>query len=227
LEASTEPKPFKDLPDPAPHYRLALSEDSIDPFYELLKARRTLRRFSPYPIKLADLTKLLIYTWGITGYQRTALLQPLPLKTSPSAGGRHPGEVYVMALRVEGMEPGFYYYSQVDNSLYLIASGATPEQAVGLCGDQDWVGGAAALFFMTAVFARSMWKYPHPRMYRILLAETGHLCQTFCLTATSLNLASFSTMALADSAIEQILNIDGVNESVLYTAGVGLPVAPC
>jgi SagB-type dehydrogenase family enzyme len=131
-----------------------------------------------------------------------------------------------MALRIEGIEPGFYYYSPPKNALYLIEAGATPEQAASLCGNQNWAAGAAALFFMTAVIARSMWKYPHPRVYRILLAEVGHFCQTLCLTATALNLGSFCTMALADTSIESILKIDGVTESVFYAAGVGLPESP-
>ena len=227
LNNSPEPAAFKDMAEMCPSYHLAIPNDSVDPFYSLLKARRTRRRFSPLPVHYDQVAKLLVYTWGIVGYQRTALLRPLPLKTSPSGGGRHPGEVYVMALRVDGIEPGFYYFSPVESSLYRIATGATPDQAVSLCGNQEWVGGAAALFFMTAVFARSMWKYPHPRMYRILSAEVGHLCQTFCLTATALNLASFSTMALADTSIEKLLNIDGVSESVFYVAGVGvLPEEP-
>jgi SagB-type dehydrogenase family enzyme len=223
LASSAEPPSFKALPEKTPHYRLKLPEGDIDPFYELLKSRRTRRRFSSEPISLEQLTKLLIYTWGVTGYQRTALLQPLPLKTSPSGGSRHPVEVYVMALNVEGLAPGFYYYSPLQDFLYRIAEKATPEQAIHLCGNQEWVGGAAALFFMTAVFARSMWKYPHPRMYRIVSAEFGHLCQTFCLTATSLGLASFSTMALADTSIEQVLGLDGITESIFYVAGAARP----
>ena len=74
---------------------------------------------------------------------------------------------------------------------------------------------------MTGVFARTRWKYPAPRAYRVVLIEAGHVCQTFCLVATSLGLAPFCTMALADSAIEKDLKIDGVSESILYTAGVG------
>jgi hypothetical protein len=51
--------------------------------------------------------------------------------------------------------------------------------------------------------------------------EAGHACQTFCLTATWLGLAPFCSMALADTAIETMLGLDGVSESVLYAAGVG------
>ena len=32
------------------------------------------------------------------------------------------------------------------------------------------------------------WRYPHPRAYRSVLLGAGHLCQTFCLVATSLKL---------------------------------------
>src|SRR5215469_11582166 len=75
---------------------------------------------------------------------------------------------------------------------------------------------------MTAVFARTMWKYRRARAYRVVLLEAGHLCQTFCLTATRLGLAPFSTAALRDSLIEKDLGLDGISESVLYVAGVGL-----
>jgi nitroreductase len=74
---------------------------------------------------------------------------------------------------------------------------------------------------MAAVFARSQARYRYARAYRSVLIEAGHLCQTFCLTATWLGLAPFCTAALADSAIERALGLDGVAESVLYAAGVG------
>ena len=67
-----------------------------------------------------------------------------------------------------------------------------------------------------------MWKYRRGRAYRVVLLETGHLCQTFCLTATHLGLAPFCTAALQDSMIEQDLGLDGFSESVLYVAGAGL-----
>ena len=47
------------------------------------------------------------------------------------------------------------------------------------------------------------------------------MAQTFCLAATSMGLAPFCLMGLADSAIERDLGIDGITESVLYAAGAG------
>jgi hypothetical protein len=75
---------------------------------------------------------------------------------------------------------------------------------------------------MTSVFERVQWRYPYARAYRAIMAEAGHLCQTFCLVSTWLGLAPFCTMALADSRIERDLAIDGVSESVIYAAGVGI-----
>jgi SagB-type dehydrogenase family enzyme len=81
------------------------------------------------------------------------------------------------------------------------------------------------MVFFTAVFKRIMWRYPYSRAYRAALAEAGHICQTFCLTATWRGLAPYCLMALADSLIERDLGLDGIHEAVLYAAGVGRPPA--
>ena len=83
------------------------------------------------------------------------------------------------------------------------SSKATPQMARAYCADQPYVAHSAALFIMTAVFARTMWKYHHPRAYRVVLLDAGHLGQTFCLTATRMGLAPFSTAALKDTLIER------------------------
>ena len=81
--------------------------------------------------------------------------------------------------------------------------------------------GAAAVIVMTAVIARSMWKYPRSRAYRTMLADAGHLGQTFCLSATALGLAPFCTMAFREAEVERLLRIDGVTECAMYIVGVG------
>jgi nitroreductase len=74
---------------------------------------------------------------------------------------------------------------------------------------------------MSAVFERNQWKYPDSAAYRTVILDAGHMCQTFCLTATWLGLAPFCTMALAESKVEKALGLDGISESVVYAAGVG------
>jgi SagB-type dehydrogenase family enzyme len=194
-----------------------------DTFFQTLYARRTRREFSEASVSLDCVSKLLQATWGVQAYIDTDHFGSLPLKTSPSGGARHPIEVYLMALRVKGVEPGLYHYDARGHALERISPGATPQMARAYCADQPYVARSAALFIMTGVFARSMWKYRHARAYRVVLLDAGHLGQTFCLTATRMGLAPFSTAALKDTLIEDDLGIDGISESVLYVTGVGMP----
>jgi SagB-type dehydrogenase family enzyme len=205
--------------------RLPSQDVCRDTFFETLRARRTHREFARGRVSLENIAKLLQTTWGVQGYLKTKAFGSLPYKTSPSGGARHPGEVYLMALRVQGLERGMYHYQARDNRLTRLPTKVSERKASAYCADQSYFAGAAALFIMTAVFARTMWKYGRARAYRVVLLETGHLCQTFCLTATRLGLAPFSTAALKDSLIEKDLGIDGISESVLYVAGVGLLAA--
>lgn len=194
-----------------------------DSFFQTLHARRTQRTFSTADVPLDNIVKLLQSTWGVQGYLESKHFGRLPFKTSPSGGARNPIEVYLMALRVSGLDSGLYHYDARDHALEKLSSAATPQKARAYCADQPYVAHSAALFIMTGVFARTMWKYHHPRAYRVVLLEAGHLGQTFCLTATRLGLAPFSTAALKDTLIETDLGIDGITESVLYVTGVGDP----
>ena len=142
-------------------------------------------------------------------------------KTSPSGGALHPIEAYVLARNVKGLSPGLYHYDAADHCLERLRRGANSRQITDYLANQYWYGGAAFVVFMTAVFARTRWKYDYARAYRAVLIEAGHLCQTFCLTATWLGAAPFCTMAFADSKIERAIGVDGISESVLYVAGAG------
>lgn len=220
LPATPPPPRFKSIAG-ARVIRLPSQQTTSDSFFQTLHARRTHREFARAALSLQDVSTLLHTTWGVQGYLDAGTFGLLPYKTSPSGGARHPGEVYLMALRVDGLERGIYHYQARNHRLARLPAAATPRIAAAYCAHQPYFGKAAALFIMTAVFARTMWKYGKARAYRLVLLEAGHLCQTFCLTATRLGLAPFSTAALKDSLIENDLGLDGISESVLYIAGAG------
>ncbi len=194
-----------------------------DAFAQVLLARKTHREFSGQPIPLAAIGALLHYTWGVTGRLATPLYGELLHKTSPSGGARHPGEVYMVAQNVTGLRRGIYHYNARDHVLERLPRSLSRRQVFDAAVGQEHVANAAAVFFMTAIFPRSMWKYRSPRAYRIVTLETGHLGQTFCLVATWLGLAPFTTAACRDTAIERALGVDGIEESLLYLVGVGMP----
>ncbi len=90
-----------------------------------------------------------------------------------------------------------YHYNAEKHELDRIGGGVTRVELQKLLGHQHWFANTAFLIMMTAVFGRTQWKYDFPRVYRAVLLEAGHLCQTFCLTATWLGLAPFCTIALS------------------------------
>jgi SagB-type dehydrogenase family enzyme len=193
-------------------------------FEQVLLARKTHREFSRKRVPLRVISTLLQYTWGVTGRIDAPPFGRLFHKTSPSGGARHPGEVYLLAMRVEGLAQGLYHYNCLHHRLERLRSVSAEHKALAYTAGQEFVGDASALFIMTAVFPRVLWKYRFARSYRVVLLDAGHLCQTFCLVATWLGLAPFCTAAFEDSLIERDLGLDGIRESAIYVAGVGTPL---
>lgn len=216
------PRPTKRYPR-LPTLRLPVSNSNGSELARVLIARRTWREFADSTVDLERLATVLNLTWGVQKWGHVPGEGDIPLKTSPSGGARHPGEVYVYVRRARGLEEGLYHYDSARHALARLPTKSLPRGITTFLPGQPWYRKAAVLLIMTAVFKRSQWRYNFPRAYRAVLIEAGHLCQTFCLVATSLGLAPFCSMAFPDSEVERFLGIDGVSESALYIAGLGIP----
>ena len=191
-------------------------------FAELLLARRTSRRYSSEPVTLGQLSSILAFSIGVQRWASTAD-GDAPLKTSPSGGARHPIECYVVVRSITGLKAGIYHYAADRHLLERVNGAVSLERMRAYVPESEYFAKASAMVFFTAVFERQLWRYPYSRAYRAALVEAGHVCQTFLLAATSLGLAPFCLMGLADTLVEEDLGIDGIRESVLYCAGVGRP----
>lgn len=185
-------------------------------------ARRTWRRFGEGTIPVATLSTLLGLTAGVQRWVSVAGHGEVPLKTAPSGGARHPIELYVLAWGIQGLEKGLYHYASDQHALEVIRPGFGSERIAEYFPQSGYFSEACAVVLFSAVYERDLWRYAYSRAYRAPLVEAGHLCQTFCLLATARRLAPFSLMGLADTVIERDLGLDGIRESVLYAAGVGV-----
>jgi len=194
-------------------------------FARTLLQRRTWRQFRRHPIALSAFSTLLGLSAGVQMWLADRNGGRVALKTSPSGGARHSIEVYPLVLNVAGLGRGLYHYAWDTHELELIDETLSSRPIERYLPQQPWFSGAAVVVLFTAVFPRVQWRYSHARAYRTALIEVGHVWQSFCLTATSLGLAPFSSMALADSRIDADLKLDGIRESVLYAAGVGTRAA--
>src|SRR5260370_25332665 len=116
----------------------------------------------------------------------------IALKMGPSGGGRNRCEGYVYELNGKGLPSGLYHSSAIENSLGFLTSSPAVSPTQLLVG-QYWAEDAGALILLVANFERSMWKYPHPTAYRVVLIEAGHIGQNVALAATNRGLTAVST----------------------------------
>jgi SagB-type dehydrogenase family enzyme len=213
------PSPTK----PRSRHAIALERPRVASELErVLLERRSWRRFGKGSIPLATLGNILGLTAGVQYWIDVRGQGRIALKTAPSGGARHPVEVYVLSWRIRGLAKGLYHYAADRHALEPVKSGIGSDRIPKYLPAGDYFRHACALIIFTAVYERDIWRYQYSRAYRAPLVEAGHLCQTFCLLATSHNLAPFCAMGLGDSHLERDLGIDGIREAALYVAGVGV-----
>ncbi len=190
---------------------------------DALQARRTHRRFTDAPVSGQDIGTLLGATFGVQAWAH-AEEGPLALKTAPSGGARHSLEAYAWVRRGDDVAPGLYHYRADCHALSRLSGREFAESVTTWLPAQTGYEEAPLVVVLASELARVAWRYQSARAYRVVLIEAGHLAQTFCLVAAAIGLAPFCTAALADSAIEAALGLDGDASPVIYAMGAGQPV---
>jgi len=184
-------------------------------FWDTLINRRSQRDFTKEPLVLDELALLIFATQGITEKWGDTMF-----RAAPSAGALYPIETYVHANRVDGLDCGLYHLNIARQALELIRPGdCGPSLAIASLG-QDMVSDSAAVFIWTAIAGRSKWKY-HERAYRYIYLDAGHIGQNLYLAATALGLGCCTIGAFFDAEINEIIGIDGQNETAVYLGVVG------
>ena len=201
-----------------------LKEDS---FFNILLQRKTSRNFDKdKKLSFEELSIILKYTFGVHGIRSLyeSNIQSVK-KTSPSGGGLHSTEAYILVMRVEGLECGMYHYNTNDDNLYLIKKYSKEEaikKAYQFTAGQEYCSDASVLFFMSHRYYRNYWKYrKNTSAYSVLLREAGHLSQNIYLIATKLNLGVF-TAAINHCNIEEELELKNFEQGVSVMVGVGI-----
>lgn len=213
-----KPPLYKEYPE-APKIDLPPFEPS--PAMSLDKAlrrRKSIRDFQKKPMSKGQLSYLL---WASTGIQRHET--SYAFRTAPSAGALYPIETYVIVNHVEGLQAGLYHYGIRDHQLELLAQRELRRQIAEAALGQMMCEAAPVVLVWSAVFERCKWKYGQ-RAYRYIYLDAGHVAENLALAAVSLGLGTCEIGALFDDHVNTILGIDGVEESVICMAVVGVPL---
>ncbi|MCX6731134.1 MAG: SagB/ThcOx family dehydrogenase [Candidatus Roizmanbacteria bacterium] len=132
----------------------------------------------------------------------------------PSAGGRFPLEIYLIANRVEGLAKGGVYHYNVKGD-FLEERLPTGKEKISECFQQTFVAQSEAIIVISGIFKRTTMKYGE-RGYRYTLIESGHVGQNVYLVSEALGLKACGICGFYDSLLNSYLHIDGVSESALY-----------
>lgn len=198
--------------------RVALPHPSNRPaadLWQLLQHRRSERRFSKLPLSLQDLALLLWATQGVTAEAGSFLL-----RTAPSAGALYPIETYLAVNQVDGLTCGLYHFNVQDFLLERLTAHGVGQLTAHAALDQFFIAEANVVFIWSAVLRRTLAKYGHRGM-RYICMDAGHICQNLLLAVAALGRRACPVAALYDDECNDLLGLDGEEESVLYLAAVG------
>lgn len=178
-----------------------------------LQARRSVRSYSKAPLTLEEVAQLAWSAQGVTNQQG--------FRTAPSAGALYPLELYLLAARVSGLEPGLYRYLPQHHTLQPLSRGDLQGKLAMAAYNQGALRKAAAVFVITGTQQRTARKYGQ-RAGRYVHIEAGHAGQNLLLQATALGLGSVVIGAFVDNAVKGVLGLAAGEEAISLLA-VGRP----
>ncbi|TYB30976.1 MAG: SagB/ThcOx family dehydrogenase [Candidatus Mcinerneyibacterium aminivorans] len=184
--------------------------------YNCITERESRRKYSDESLSLKELSYLLYATQGVRerndNYHK---------KTVPSGGARQPFETYIAVNNIEDLKRGIYRYLIFEHKLLYMKS---PDNQKRLLKDaalgQEFVANSAAVFFWAALPYRVEWGY-FLKSHKIILLEGGHVCQNLYLASESINCGTCAIGAYDQEKSDELLELDGEDEFVIYLAPVG------
>lgn len=199
-------------------YENVIIKESI---HDCIKDRRSNRIYSEEALNLHELSYLLWATQGITGTTKAGLT----LRTVPCSGATHSFETYLFIMNVDSLAPGLYRYLPVHHKLLFLSAIHDIDKKVDeITLDQPFVPNfarkAAVLFVWSTIPYRSEWKFDITAHKKILI-DVGHVCQNLYLASESIDAGTCAIGIYDQNMIDEILELDGDDEFVIYLAAVG------
>ena len=182
---------------------------------EILQHRRSHRQFGKNALEINDIAMLLWAAQGITARAGSFFF-----RAAPSAGALYPVETYLSVHNVETIESGLYHFQPAEFCLEKLAEGNWGNEVAAAALGQSFLARAGVVFIWSALLRRNFSKYGHRGM-RYVFMDAGHICQNILLAAEALGLGACPVAAFFDDDLNDLLQLDGEGESVIYLAAVG------
>ncbi len=160
---------------------------------EALATRRSCRQFADTPLKARQIAQLCWAAQGVTDEKHG-------YRTAPSAGALYPLEVYVAT------KEGVRHYLPDKHAIQEHISGDVRGDLEAAALNQEWVGGAPAVFIIAVEKDRTARKYGR-RAERYVQMEVGCALQNVLLQASAMDLAGVPVGAFEDDKIASVLKL--------------------
>ncbi len=165
------------------------------------------------------LSRFLFFSYGITGILPTDAA-PHYFRTSPSAGGLYPAELYLISRGTQHLPAGLYNYQARQHSLMHYWENEVWDALRDACFWHPALDGTQLALVVTTVFERSAWRY-QDRAYRRVLLDSGHLLGNLELAGSINDFRPHLITGFSDSAISNLLYLDDQQEAAVAI----LPIA--
>ncbi len=202
--APSQPGPAVALPSPGLPGEATLAD--------LIEGRRSTRAYTAEPVNLGQVAGLL---WAGYGVQSDGG------RVVPSAGGRYPMTLYLVAGNVPGLDQGCYRYDPATNQLLPQRTGDLRADLASASLDQPSIADAPASIVVAGSPDRLRDRYG-ARSERFAMIEAGHVGQNLTLAAEALGLGLVTIGAFDDAEVAGVLDLPA-DEQVYYVIPVGHP----
>lgn len=176
--------------------------------------RKTNRLFDQNSnMTLKELSFILNMTQGVKNIRKD---NKTLKKYVPSASGRHSFESYIFANHVEGLRPGLYRYLDLENKLLEIY--IDDELKIKLddaLNGQIFGARAGIVLVWTSIPERMEWRFGE-LAEKLILIDSGHVCQNLYLAAEALELGACSIADYSQEKMDRLLKINGHDEITTY-----------
>ncbi len=193
---------------------------------EVIRRRRSVRKYTGDAIPLAYLATIIRAACGITGHTADKDGVPGPaLRSTPSGGALYPIDLHLAALRVESLPRGLYVYDSHRDELWHTGDDDEVNallEALALPGQVITEKQASAVCLLVGRPWRSMRKYG-ARGMRYVFLEAGAMAEHINLAAVALGFGSVDCGSFYDDEVHEALEIDGLYEALIHSVFLGTP----
>jgi len=205
---------FEREPDPPEGKTIALLSPPIDiltgiSIEEVVLRRASTRRFARKAITFEELSVILD---SATGGIDADFLNPT---------GAWLNDLYILANRIDGLEPGAYHLRRDEKALESIKGGDFSERASYLTLEQPLGGDASATFFFMADLDRLLERFGN-RAYRAAQMEAGIIGGKIYIAAYGLGRGA-TGLTFYDDDVTEFFSPHAAGKSCIFVISVGIP----